>query len=224
VFALRIANGRLVWRFRPARPDPLCDLDFGASVNAGTDHSSGRTNFLGVGAKDGTYYSIDPATGALRWSKQVVFGGFAGGFIGTTAYDGRRAYGSTALGDFGRFETNGPQLCDPANPADTQLQEPTVHAFYAATGAVSWEATGAASFAPTTVARGLLFNGPALKAELDVRDAATGTLITAMPLQTPSWSGVATVGDAVIFGLGSAEDGSHAGVAVFTPYGRTPQQ
>jgi polyvinyl alcohol dehydrogenase (cytochrome) len=222
VFALRIGNGHLVWRFRPTRPDPLCDFDFGASVNAGVD-GQGRTTFLGVGGKDGTYYSLDPATGALRWSKQVVFGGFSGGFVGTTAYDGHRAYGSTALGDFGRFETNGPQLCDPANPADTQLQEPTVHAFDTATGAVAWEATGAASFAPTTVAGGLLFNALALKSEVDVRDAATGTLITALPLQSLSWSGVATVGDAVVFGVGSAADGSHAGVAVFTPDGSPPR-
>ncbi len=41
----------------------------------------GHATFLGVGAKDGTYYSLDPATGRLRWKTNVVFGGFTGGFI-----------------------------------------------------------------------------------------------------------------------------------------------
>ena len=52
--------------------------------------------FLGIGGKDGTYYRLDPTTGATVWTTNVVFGGSAGGFIGTTAYDGHRVYGATA--------------------------------------------------------------------------------------------------------------------------------
>ena len=69
-----------------------------------------------------------------------MFGGFAGGFIATTAYDGRRVYGATALGDFGKFEKGTQVLCDPSDPRDTPMQEPSVHAFDAATGAVAWQA------------------------------------------------------------------------------------
>ena len=128
-------------------------LDFGATPNAGVT-ARGTATFLGVGGKDGTYYSLDPATGHLRWKTNVVFGGFSGGFIATTAYDGHRVYGSTAIGDFGNFEKGTQIFCDPGNPRDPAMQEPTVHAFDAATGAVAWQADNAASFAPTTVAGG----------------------------------------------------------------------
>ncbi len=222
VFALRIADGRLAWRFRPPRPDPLCDFDFGATVNAGVDRA-GRTVFLGVGGKDGTYYSLDPATGRPKWSKRVVFGGFAGGFIATAAYDGARVYGSTALGDFGRFESNGPQVCNPADAADTKFQEPTVHAFDAATGKVMWQAQGAASFAPTTAAGGMTFNGLALKPEVQVRDAAGGRVLATLPLAAPCWSGVVTAGNAVVFGTGTSAQGTGSGVSAYTPGGVPPR-
>ena len=169
------ATGRLAWMFRPTRPDDKCDLDFGATPNAGVT-AGGAATFLGVGCKDGTYYSLDPATGRLRWSTNVVFGGFSGGFIATSAYDGHRVYGSTGIGDFGHFEGAGEVFCDPHNPLDRPMQEPSVHAFDAATGAVVWQANHGSSFAPTTVAGGLTFNGPALGgAVLDVRDAADRT-------------------------------------------------
>ncbi|HWW45961.1 MAG TPA: PQQ-binding-like beta-propeller repeat protein, partial [Acidimicrobiia bacterium] len=93
VFALHIDTGRLAWRFQPHRPDNKCDFDFGASANVGLA-AGGTATFVGVGGKDGTYYSLDPTTGRLRWKTNVVFGGFSGGFIGTTAYDGSRVVGS----------------------------------------------------------------------------------------------------------------------------------
>jgi polyvinyl alcohol dehydrogenase (cytochrome) len=221
VIALRVRDGSLAWQYRPTRHDEMCDLDFGATANAGVD-ADGHATFLGVGAKDGTYYSLDPKTGALRWSTNVVFGGFSGGFIATTAYDGKHVFGSTALGDFGRFESNGNQLCDPSNPRDVAFQQPTVHAFDAATGKVLWQVSNAASFAPTTVAGGLTFNGLGLSKEVDVRDAATGALIVKLSVSAFPWSGVATVGDAVVFGTGASEQGSPDGVEVFTPDGATP--
>jgi outer membrane protein assembly factor BamB len=164
---------------------------------------------------------LNPATGRLRWSTNVVFGGFAGGFIATTAYDGGRVYGSTALGDFGRFEKDTQVLCDPGNPRDTAMQEPSVHAFDARSGAVVWQADNAPSFAPTTVAGGMTFNGPALNGNvMDVRQAATGNLIDAVTVPGPIWSGVATVGNALVTGVGSSYAAQPAGVAVLTPGGR----
>ena len=59
VLALRVRDGSLAWKFRPARRDDGCDFDFGASVNAGTN-PGGVAKFVGVGGKDGTYYSLDP--------------------------------------------------------------------------------------------------------------------------------------------------------------------
>ena len=222
VIALHVADGTPAWVYRPARNDDQCDFDFGATANAGVT-AGGAATFLGEGSKDGTYYSLDPSTGQLRWATNVVFGGFAGGFMATTAFDGSRVYGSTGVGDFGRFETNGPKLCDPSDPRDTPAQNPTVHAFDAGSGAVVWQANSAASFAPTTVAGGLTFNGPALVAKaIDVRMAASGKLVARLPLPAPSWSGIATVGDALVFGVGSSYTAAHAGIEVLTPNGGPP--
>jgi polyvinyl alcohol dehydrogenase (cytochrome) len=214
VIALRIADGTIAWRFRPPRRDDGCDLDFGATPNAGID-GRGRTGFLGVGAKDGTYYSLDAATGAARWSTNVVFGGSAGGFIGTTAYDGSRVYGSTALGD-----VEGP--CAPGDPRDTVLQNPTVHVFAADTGKVIFQDSGAPSFGPTTVANDLTFNCPALKSAVNVRNAITGAMVADISLPAPCWSGVATVGDALVLGTGASFSSSGTGVLVLTPGGAPP--
>jgi polyvinyl alcohol dehydrogenase (cytochrome) len=222
VIALHSATGRLAWVYRPPLPSLQCDWDFGATANAGVD-AQGAASFLGVGGKDGTYYSLDPATGHLRWSTNVVFGGFAGGFIATTAYDGQRVYGSTALGDSGRFEKDIQILCDPSNPRDTLTQEPTVHAFVASNGAIAWQADHAASFAPTTVGGGMTFNGPGLDGNvLMVRDAATGRLIDNAPVPGPIWSGIATVGDSLVTGIGSTYSAHPGGIAAITPGGARP--
>jgi polyvinyl alcohol dehydrogenase (cytochrome) len=222
VFALHIATGKPAWVYRPPANGLPCDFDFGASANAGLG-PTGATSFLGVGGKDGTYFSLDPATGRDRWSTNVVFGGFSGGFIGTTAYDGRRVYGSTALGDFGHFEKDTQVLCDPGNPRDVATQEPSVHALDATSGTVAWQADHAASFGATTVAAGMTFNGPAVAgAVLLVRDAATGTIVTQVGMPGPSWSGVATVGDALVTGIGVSAEAQPAGIAALTPDGARP--
>ena len=224
ILALHISNGTLAWDYRPPRADVDCDWDFGASANAGVD-AQGNATFLGEGSKDGTYYSLDPSTGKLRWSTNVVFGGFSGGFIATTAYDGQRVYGATAIGDFGRFESNGTkqQRCDPSNPRDKLAQEPSDHAFDATTGAVQWQENLAASFSATTVAGGMTFDGLALAASaVQVRDAKTGHLLVQVQLPQANWSGIATVGDALVLGLGSTYSPKSAGIEVLTPGGAPP--
>jgi outer membrane protein assembly factor BamB len=222
VVAVNAVDGTPAWTFKPPRRDDHCDFDFGATANAGTT-PGGVAKFLGVGGKDGTYYSLDPSSGTLRWSTNVVFGGFTGGFIATTAFDGNRIYGSTAIGDFGHFESNGPQVCDPSDPRDTPIQEPTVHILDARSGNVLSEANAGASFAPTTIAGSMTFNCPALRPTVDVRDATSGTLLTTLPQTTPCWSGIATVGNALVFGLGTSFSRAGNGIAVYTPDGAAPQ-
>jgi outer membrane protein assembly factor BamB len=222
VLALHVGDGSLAWVFRPQRHDVQCDTDFGATPNAGIT-ARGTPTFLGVGSKDGTYYSIDPRTGALRWSTNVVFGGFTGGFIATAAFDGARVYGSTALGDFGRFEGAGMVNCAPGNPRDLPFQEPTVHVFDARTGSVTRQATGAPSFAPTTIAGNLTFNGLALRDTVQVRDAGTGRLVTELTTPAPCWSGIATAGNAIVFGTGASHVGSPDGILAYTPNGTAPE-
>jgi polyvinyl alcohol dehydrogenase (cytochrome) len=222
VVALRISNGTLAWKYHPLDHTPACDDDFGASANAGLG-AGGKTTFLGDGGKNGTYYSLDPRTGRLRWSTNVVFGGSSGGFIGTTAYDGRRVLGATALGDFLPTSHGVLPVCDPSDPRDVANQQPSDHAFGAVTGAVLWQADDAASFSATTVAGGMVFSGVALDAKaIQVRDASTGRLLAQIGLDQFNWSGIATVGDALVFGVGTTASAPASGIEVLTPGGVPP--
>jgi outer membrane protein assembly factor BamB len=222
VIALRISDGAPVWRFHPLGHAPACDDDFGASANAGVG-SAGRTVFLGEGSKNGTYYALVPRTGRLRWATNVVFGGSSGGFIGSTAYDGTHVVGATGLGDFLPRAGGRNTVCDPADPRDTSSQNPTDHAFEAAGGSVAWQADGVASFGSTTIAGGMAFNGLALAATaVQVRDVATGTLLAQVPIPQANWGGIATVGDALVLGVGSTYDPSSSGIEVLTPGGTPP--
>lgn len=222
VFALRIANGARAWIFRPPRRDIGCDYDFGATVNVGVD-PHGATDFVGAGGKDGTYYSLDPRTGSLRWKTNVVFGGVAGGFVGTAAYDGARIYGSTGIGDFGNFAADGSAIhCAPGNPRDTSRQEPGGHSFDASTGGTLWQTTKAQSFGPTTVAGGMTFTGVVLDPLLQIRDAPTGRLLGQQRLPALCWSGIATTGNAIVFGTGAAQQGAPDGILAYTPGGVAP--
>jgi polyvinyl alcohol dehydrogenase (cytochrome) len=241
ILAVRIADGTLLWVFTPpriqdARGGPDCDWDFGATANAGTA-ADGTPAFLGVGGKDGTYYALDPATGALRWQRTVAFGGFSGGFIGSTAYDGVRVYGATAFGDFGRFEAAataaGSKRCEPTNPADEYWQQPSMHALDATTGKVAWQEDLSNSFGPTTVAGGMVFVCPDFNAlvppRVDVRNAASGRLLATVLLPADCDSGAVPWGNALIVGtsalLGSPTNsptGSLDGVWAFTPGGVAP--
>jgi polyvinyl alcohol dehydrogenase (cytochrome) len=221
VFALRIGDGKLAWLFRPDRVDADCDWDFGATANEGVD-GAGNATFLGVGGKDGTYYSLDPATGRLRWQTNVVFGGLAGGFIGTPAYDGTTIFGASALGDFGRFEGFGSLGCDPTDPRDGLVQEPSLHAFDASTGKVLWQQPLSQSFGPTTTAGGFVFIGTGITRQIKIHDAATGRIAGFVPMDASSDSGVIPAGNALFVGTGSSEQGVLAGLTAYTPLGVSP--
>ena len=222
VLALHVNTGKLAWTYRPGRQDGRCDQDFGATVNGGLDRQ-GNADFLGVGGKDGTYYVLNPANGHLRWKTNVVFGGFAGGFIATTAYDGAHVVGATALGDFGRFEGNHEVFCDPGNPLDLPRQEPSDHAFDAKTGKVIWQVSNAFSFAPTTIAGPFTFNCPGFGGVVTVRRVSDGTVVAQPTLPADCWAGVATVGDALILGTGTSTKGQPAGLVALTPNGSRPK-
>jgi outer membrane protein assembly factor BamB len=218
VFAVHANSGAVAWRFMPGRRDKGCDLDFGASVNVGLDQS-GNATFIGVGSKDGVYYSLNPTSGAQLWSRRVVFGGSAGGFIGTDAYDGSEIVGATALGD---QAAGTPDACDKGNPADQFIENPGLHALDAANGRVLWQVSGTQSFGSTTIAGDFVFNGLALNKEVDVRLTSTGSLVARLILPVPNWGGIATVGDSIVFGIGSGPEGSPDGVMCFTPRGAAP--
>jgi polyvinyl alcohol dehydrogenase (cytochrome) len=226
VVALHAQDGSLAWVFTPPRlqgvaagADPPCDFDFGTSVNLGSpDPLTGAPTFVGVGGKDGTYYRLDPATGSLRWARNVVFGGFAGGFIGTTADDGSRSYGATGIGDVGSSSGT----CEPANPADTPAQEPSMHAFNR-DGTVAWEKPGAAAYGATAVAGGMVFAGVATTPGVQVRDSATGSLLTTLAAASDCFCAIAVSGNAAFFGTGAPQQGTGDGVSAYTPLGAAPR-
>ena len=206
ILALRTGSGRVRWAYRPRQGD-VCDFDFGSSANV---IDLGVNRWLGVGGKDGTYYILDRLThnlgGQLVWRANVVFGGFAGGFIGSTAFDGQRAYGGTALGDFGG------QPCDPNDPRDTPVQQPTMHAFDPTARTVTWEQNGAAAFGASSVANGVVFVGALGPPTLRTFDAASGTPLHEFPMPGSVNSSAAIVGGTLFVGSGNSFNGSGGGV------------
>ena len=68
-----------------------------------------------------------------------------------------------------------------------------------------------------------MFNGVALAAKaIQVRDASTGRLLTQIGLDQFNWSGIATVGDALVFGVGTTASALSSGIEVLTPGGVPP--
>src|SRR5215472_5528362 len=199
ILAIDGASGAYRWSYRPRMTD-TCDFDFGATANV---FDLDGTRYVGVGGKDATYYVLRSRDGQLTWSHKVLFGGASGGFIGTAAFDGSRIYGATGLGELG-----GP-ACDPSNPTDTQLQDPSYHVFDARTGKLVWEISKAYAFAASTVANGVVFNGVGapLPPELRAYDADTGKQLAAFPTDGGVYSGTTLYGKMLFFGSGNSFDG-----------------
>jgi polyvinyl alcohol dehydrogenase (cytochrome) len=155
----------------PAGPD----ADFGASPNLIRGPTGRR--LVGEGAKDGVYYALDRATLKRVWTASIGPGSTIGGFVGSTAYDGTRIYGSNAL--------------------TSQVAALGRGGLTAWTGADG----GSADFSPVATANGVLYsvNQGGI---LTVRDAGTGTTLNRISLGAPTFGGIATVGRAVYVAVG----------------------
>jgi polyvinyl alcohol dehydrogenase (cytochrome) len=213
IVALRF-DGTPAWHWKPRAVDPN-DLDFGAAPNLFSIRVGHRhRDVLGIGGKDGTYYTLDrtgvnAATG-MRWDSadpsglpywrtNVVPGGNAGGIIGTPAVDvaARRIFFGTAPGTDNDVFTP---------------QRPTVHALDADTGAIVWQNTAEpdadATFAPTTAVPGVVFAGKDVGGELRAYDADTGTKLASFPVGVTLAAAPALAGGVVIVGAGTGARGS----------------
>jgi len=206
ILALRTGSGRPRWVYRPRQGD-VCDFDFGASPNV--IDLAGHT-WLGAGGKDGTYYVLERLTrnpgGQLVWRANVVFGGFAGGFIGSTAFDGQRAYGGTGLGDFGGSP------CDPNDPRDTPFQQPTMHAFDPIAHTVPWEQNGPPVFGATSVANGVVLSGALVPPALRAFDAGSGMVLAQITMPGSVNSAPALIGGTAFVTSGNSFNGNGGGV------------
>jgi outer membrane protein assembly factor BamB len=220
VIALEAATGRPRWVFRPDRKG-ACDFDFGASPNL-IDLDFGR--YVGIGGKDGTYYLLDRLSfsphGRLVWSARVVFGGDEGGFIGSTAVDGSRVFGATAIGDAHIINPNPADLCDPSNPKDTFLQDPSMHALdlLGSHGRIAWQRDHNYSTAPTSVANGVVFSGLLgidMRFGLNAYDENSGALLRTFAMPGSVNSGATPVGRMLFVGSGTTTDGSGSGIHAF---------
>jgi polyvinyl alcohol dehydrogenase (cytochrome) len=178
VTALELDTGEPVWSFQPSGP-PDDDTDFGATPNL-FENRDGRA-VLGAGKKDGTYYALDPATGAERWRTHVADPApNIGGFIGSPAvYDGN-VFGGTAIGT-----------------------PPFFHSLDGATGAVRFQGGIGPTYGATAVVNGVALNA-ALDDLLKAYDTDTGALLWVAPLAGPASSGPAIYEDMVFIGSGTS--------------------
>jgi hypothetical protein len=62
-----------------------------------------------------------------------------------------------------------------------------------------------------------------LTPKIDIRDAASGQLISTIPLPVNSDSGVVTVGNAIFFGVGTSQQPAPSGIMAYTPLGAPPE-
>lgn len=182
VTAVRLGDGQPVWSFQPYAADadtPDNDTDFGATPNLFRDRD-GRL-VLGAGKKDGTYYALDPATGALLWSTNVAtpFPN-VGGFIGSPAVWEGNVFGGTAIGT-----------------------PPYFHSIDGATGAVRFQGGVGPTYGATSVVNGVAFNA-ALDDLLKAYDTETGRLLWTAPLAGPGSSGAVAYEDMLFIGSGTS--------------------
>src|SRR3954470_14827272 len=166
MLALDAASGAILAHYQATPDDSFAadnlfagpDYDFGASPNL-FDGPNGE-KLVGEGQKSGTYWALDRATMKPVWDRSIGAGGYLGGIIGSTAFDGTRIYGADALdGHVFALTRNGDS-------------------------AWSSQDTGQAHFGPTMVANGVLYTVDP-SGSLIARDPGSGEEITRLSLGGP---------------------------------------
>jgi len=191
IIAISAVDGHVLWSHQDHVPLNKDDDDYGASAQLFT-LANGR-KVVGEGNKDGSYTVLDRANGAVVWhaveqGNGNVHSGLAiGGFLGATAVLNGTVYGGSAI-DL---------------PWTAHALTPFV-AFAGATGARSWQAVQFYSYAPTTAANGVVYEG-ALDDVLRAYDASSGRLLSAIPLGAPISSGAAIGAGTLVIGTGTSE-------------------
>src|SRR5437016_5299353 len=185
-------TGALRWDFSPIPSGNLGDLDFIASPNLFTIPGGTTPRpLVGVGSKNGVYYTVDRDTGALVWQQAVVAGGESGGFSPSTGVAFGKVYAATFTGP------------------------PYIFALDATNGAVAWQCPTTVcdvfSFGPVGIAAGVVFVGDSSR-QLRAFDAATGALLRNLDLGGNITSGPAVLNDMVFVGVGLGPTGESQGV------------
>jgi polyvinyl alcohol dehydrogenase (cytochrome) len=189
MFALDLASGRPRWVYQPHPPNND-DLDFAGAPNLFTG-ADGR-KLVGLGNKDGVYYTVDRATGAPVWQRKATEPGLTepgsnfstGGFIGPTAYDDGAIVGGTAIGG-----------------------SPFLHALDASTGTIRWQQSEpAATYGAAAIANGVVFLG-GTDFTFRAFDLRSGQVLWSQEMKGAVAGGAAVVDDDVVAVAGIREPG-----------------
>jgi len=201
VWAIRATTGHRVWNFYEPAANHARDNDFGASIVL--TKVAGRDVAVQAG-KSGWIYAIDRSTGRLVRSIDTAVGSSIGGFIGSVAVATDPGthhpvlYGDSAI----PLSPDG----GPGVPSDPQRLT-SLHAVDLATGRVLWhEPAQFPSYAPVTVAGGVVFAADTTQFSVKAYDAATGLPVWHVPVGAATSGGVAISGRTVVFGTGTYFD------------------
>jgi outer membrane protein assembly factor BamB len=191
IIAVGLDDGQARWSYQPHGPNND-DLDFAGAPNL---FRAADRDLVGLGNKDGTYYAVDRDTGELAWKAVATGPGLdekgsnfsTGGFIAPTAYSDGTIAGGTAVGP-----------------------DPYLHAMDAATGDLVWQSKVVqATYAPSAVVNGVLFNG-GNDFTLRAFDLKTGDVLWQHEMKGVVAGGPAVVGDSVYAVAGIREPGLEA--------------
>ncbi len=191
IIAVHLDTGETAWTYQPHAPNND-DLDFAGYPNL--FEIDGRP-VVGLGNKDGTYYTVDRNTGAPVWKAKATEPGITkpgsgfstGGFIGGTAVADGVVAGGTAVGP-----------------------SPYLHGIDARTGRILWQqAKAEATYASVATVNGVLFSG-GNDFTLRALDLHTGDILWSHEMKGAVAGGPAVVGDEVFAVAGIREPGSDA--------------
>ena len=213
-------------------PDLLCDWDFGATVNVGIN-DKGVATFLGAASKGGTYYLVQvlPGRGPTPMGDQRRVRWFISRRV-HRHHGLRRAPRSLRVDRHRQLrrlrDRVGKSNCCaiPAIPRTPPSNSRRSTPSSPHPGRWPGRSDDSPSFAPTTVAGGMTFNGPALDANvLGVRDAQQRQAARLSRVPGPIWSGSGHGGwTRLITGVGSVGSTAQpAGVAVSAAPGGAPR-
>jgi outer membrane protein assembly factor BamB len=203
VWAIRATTGRRIWTFREPSANHGQDDDFGASVVLTT--VAGRDVAVQAG-KSGWIYVLDRANGRLVRSSQAAVGASVGGFIGSVAVATDPASGHPVLYGDSAIPASSD---DTAGTATNPERLTSLHAVDLVTGAVVWnEPAQSPSYAPVTVAGGIVFASDTTEFSVKAYDASNGAPVWHVPVAAATSGGVAVSGQSIVFGAGTYFDQS----------------
>ena len=179
------------------------DFDSASGPNIFTATINGQaTELVGLGQKSGSYFALNPASGALVWSVRAGRGSQQGGIMWGSAVDAQHVY--VAENDDAGSQTS---VLKTASGAVVRVKGGYFAALDVATGDIDWTTAGlggtakapTGAISPMTVANGVVFGGTTSGNTLQAMDAASGQVLWSFKNPAGAWvSSGATVADGLV--------------------------